>query len=593
MDDKKKKKNEKYSAEAYMKVFQKQLQRKDTPLHKACKDGNVVGVEKILKDIDITELTIQDKAKCHTPLFYAVDFKHTTIVKMLLEKDPDLLRKNSKSRNAGLLFKAIENENVEIIQQLLSKGIDVNHQQPRRKEDVKHVPTALHYACCGSEGSVDPDVVRTLLQSGAKVNVKNSDLETPLLLVLALDYYSSDEINGVADLLLEHGAEVLCKGKNKKSPLYLAVENKREKISQKLLEIHGTPIIDQDLDEGRTLLRAAVVSGSTATVSLLLDRGADPSQTHPILGSLLQAASKIKSLSVANKMLDLLLKRGAQSTVNFMTTHKIGQYHMSVLREFAIKGNYSAVKTLLANGARADIGHALHWEGEEMKFLWGPGHGPGGTIGAEYNFDIYKSLKITKLLVAHGAYLDVAILSGVVVIYDYMSRPRLGGAPMLKHLLKQNAIQPPAKKCQRLHCGDLNKNYEEMYRFTGDLDVLKVFAQSGFTFKEIESIVDDELDIEELSDDIKSLVREVKKVQSLKSLCRIAIRSEMGCPMSKLVGKLGLPEMMNEYLMYSEIEESDDEDDENDEDDEDEIDSEDGGDENGDNDDANNGCKTQ
>ncbi len=584
MDDQKRKKRDgKYSAKAYMKAFHKQLQRKDTPLHKACKDGNVACVEMILKDIDISELMIKDKATCNMPLFYAVEFRHPLIVKMLLEKDPELLQKNSKHRNAGLLHKAIENKDIEIIELLLTNGVDVNYNQPKHKEDSEHVSTALHYACSDLEGLVDSEVIRVLLKNGANVNAKSGNLETALLLVLAnRDDESCDEVDSIVDLLLENGAETMCKGKEKKSPLYLAIENKREKIVRKLLEVHNVPTADQDLNDGRTLLRAAVISGSTQIVELLLDRGADATQTHPTLGSLFHATSKIKSLHAANKMLNLLLKRGARSTVNFMTTHKIGQYQMSVLREFAIKGNYSAIQMLLANGARADTGHPLHWEGEEMAFLWGRGHGPGGTIGAEYNFDIFKSLKITKLLVAHGAYLDVKILSGVVIIYDYISRPRLGGAPMLKHLLKQNAIQPPATKCQMLHCGELQEDCGELYRFTGDLDVLKVYAQSGFIFKEIQSITSDELTFQELSEDIKALITELKKVQSLKSLCRIVIRSEMGCPLSKHVGKLGLPEMMNDYLMFSEIEDED----------EDEDDSEDGDYENSD-DDADNACKTQ
>ncbi len=66
----------------------------------------------------------------------------------------------------------------------------------------------------------------------------------------------------------------------------------------------------QDLADGKTLLRAGVRGGSTKIVTLLLDRGADATQTHPKLGSLLHTAMEIDKILQRPKMIKLLLERG-------------------------------------------------------------------------------------------------------------------------------------------------------------------------------------------------------------------------------------------------------------------------------------------
>ncbi len=43
----------------------------------------------------------------------------------------------------------------------------------------------------------------------------------------------------------------------------------------------------------------------------------------------------------------------------------------------------------------------------------------------------------------------------------------------------------------------------------------------------------------------------MQEVPLLKSLCRITIRHKLGSPLLKLIGSLGLPELITDYLMFT------------------------------------------
>ncbi len=224
--------------------------RKETPLHAACNTNNVDEVRRLLRETDVSQINIEDM-EYKSPMYYAVSNAEKEIVKMLLEKDPDLLRKNSKESNAALLLKSVANCDVTIGQLLVENGVDANY----ILESDRKLWSPLHHAC-GHFKSANWRVVSMLINHGnAIVNAKNIDLETPLHLALAFTCNTKKSkyknkghrwrFDDIVFFLLEHGADTMCKTKLGKSPLYLAVENKSVRITRKLLEEYNVPIQDQ------------------------------------------------------------------------------------------------------------------------------------------------------------------------------------------------------------------------------------------------------------------------------------------------------------------------------------------------------------
>jgi len=84
-------------------------------------------------------------------------------------------------------------------------------------------------------------VVLVLLDAGANSNAKNAQGQTPLHLVSQSPYYSQrDGVNvTVAQLLLEHGADVNVQDKNHATPSDIASYHGRTEIASLLLHYGG------------------------------------------------------------------------------------------------------------------------------------------------------------------------------------------------------------------------------------------------------------------------------------------------------------------------------------------------------------------
>ena len=138
-----------------------------------------------------------------TPLAMASQANETATVKLLIEHD-------AKAAIAGpagpmAIMNAAMYGNVEIVKLLLSKGVDVNSQSPPETARVKNGPimigklTALILAV--ADGS--PEMVRLLLDSGAKIDMTDVRGMTPLMLSVATDHPNAE----VIQILLAHHAD--------------------------------------------------------------------------------------------------------------------------------------------------------------------------------------------------------------------------------------------------------------------------------------------------------------------------------------------------------------------------------------------------
>jgi ankyrin repeat protein len=118
-----------------------------------------------------------------------------------------------------------EEDGVRVAQLLLERGVDANSQDKDRW-------TPLHSACQSGR----PEIVRLLLDHGAKVDAENDDGETPLSIVSGGEYRSRSKGVRIAQLLLERGADVNGKPRALWTPLTWASYRGRLDIVRLLVD---------------------------------------------------------------------------------------------------------------------------------------------------------------------------------------------------------------------------------------------------------------------------------------------------------------------------------------------------------------------
>ncbi len=117
------------------------------------------------------------------------------------------------------------------------------------------------------------------------------------------------------------------------------------------------------------------------------------------------------------------------------------------------------------------------------------------------------------------------------------------GEVLLRNIIHENAF-----RCR----GRYSNSYtllQGFRNFAGDLKLIQLCHDAGLRCLDIIKL--NEVKVLELPDEKQELVRTIQSIRTLKSLCRVEIRRNVGSPLSKIVGKLGLPELMCKYLMLN------------------------------------------
>jgi len=168
-----------------------------------------VEVVRMLLDKGAT-VSVMDQRKV-TPLNAATFGNDTETVRLLLERGADI---QTADTFIGLnpLINASGNRNLEAVKLLLAKGANVN--AVSKTQDLPRIQTGtvefggftplLMAAPFGP-----PEIVKTLMDAGAKVNVQDYRSFTPLMLATANDHANPETVR----LLLAHGADVQSKGR--------------------------------------------------------------------------------------------------------------------------------------------------------------------------------------------------------------------------------------------------------------------------------------------------------------------------------------------------------------------------------------------
>lgn len=210
---------------------------------------------------------------------------HTRCKKCKIEND------RQQTPNISLL-KAVKENDMDIVLQLLKNGTDVNMRQNRMSESPLHVAVRNELS----------DMTRLLLENGADVNVKSNLLITPLH--IAVQHGLLD----ITKILINHGADVNMKSNSLSTPLHIAVQHGLLDITKILIQAGADVNVNNHFFD--TLLHIAIERGDSDTIALLLDGGANPNiprslggtaltmalekQLHGVVETLLQAGALIR-----------------------------------------------------------------------------------------------------------------------------------------------------------------------------------------------------------------------------------------------------------------------------------------------------------
>ncbi|XP_071487930.1 LOW QUALITY PROTEIN: transient receptor potential cation channel subfamily A member 1-like [Diadema antillarum] len=234
---------------------------KSTPLHLACGQGALRIVEIMLSNYKTSNtLTMQD-IEMRTPLHKAAMFDHVDVVRYLLEQGAELDVPDIEERTPLLL--AASRGGWRSVQLLLQKGADF-YIKDGEKRNLLHI-VILH------GGNIRDLRVNGDLKHAFADLLNERDLHgcTPM-------HYATQRGNiKCVENLIDLGATVNLKDKQKQSPLHFAAKYGRLNSCKRLLDSKIGPNIINDTDgEGMTALHIAARNGHQKVVQLLLLRGA-------------------------------------------------------------------------------------------------------------------------------------------------------------------------------------------------------------------------------------------------------------------------------------------------------------------------------
>ena len=258
-------------------------------IHDAARDGDLARISTLITG-DSSLVNAKADAGGATPLMYAIHFNKVEAAKLFLEKGADVDAKVSNGQTA--LFEAAANGQLEVVKLLLAKGATVNFtiHDNSQGDDPGCTPLVL----AAENGQLD--VVKLLVEKGADVNVRCSyntihECATPLIgaCEVARDF---DRLGGgplpgsrvattrkhgyleIVKLLLDKGAKVDVKNNFGNTALLIAAGNGQSEVVKLLLDKGAS--VDLGNNQSITPLLMAAQNGDVDVTTLLLAKGANP-----------------------------------------------------------------------------------------------------------------------------------------------------------------------------------------------------------------------------------------------------------------------------------------------------------------------------
>jgi ankyrin repeat protein len=275
---------------------------RETVLMKGAKSGNLEVVKLLVnRGIDVKAKDAGD----FTALIYAAKSGNLEVVKLFVGKGLDVNAKTKNGRTA--LMYAAESGNVEVAKLLMDKGADAHAK-------MNFGDTVLMYAA--ESGNLD--LVKAILDKGVDVNARDTAGNTALRYSVGTrlgdlndDMHVYYESTGrsvdpeIVKLLIEKGADVNAEDGLGQTVLMGAAKGKHPEVLRILID-RGAEVNLKD-KEGHTALMHAARLGTLSGVKLLVERGADVS------GKYGQTALNLASARNQPEIVEYLKAHGVES----------------------------------------------------------------------------------------------------------------------------------------------------------------------------------------------------------------------------------------------------------------------------------------
>lgn len=282
--------------------------RGNTALYYAVARGRETVIKAILEKGWLVPLQENDYASIY---IMAASLGNVQVLDMLQKRHAELFENelNEFHKNTILVY-AAENEDKEMVEYLLEKGVNIDAEDNYRR-------TALHAALLNG----DREMVDLLISKGAGVTKESVGYLT------SLHYAVEGGSIPLVEMLLGNKGLVQKADANGNWPLHIAAEKGFKEIVEILISSGADP--DVLNDDGDTPLHLAAKSGNKELVELILSHGVDVNKVNRKgLTPLLSAAR-----AGDKEIFDLLLARGANpdlvSEKGMVVLENLCDYHNS------------------------------------------------------------------------------------------------------------------------------------------------------------------------------------------------------------------------------------------------------------------------
>jgi len=355
------------------------------------------------------------------------------------------------------LIKAIFKSDLKAVSEILEDDQDsIDHRDSEKR-------TPLHAAAYMG----DPEIVRLLIEYGARINVKDSQWMYPLHRACAS--INLPKAKDIVSILLDNEADVNARDKSQRTCLHIAAKHNSVDSIQLILN-QNINSIDVSDRSGRTALHYACQEGHLEMVQLLIQNGAkvnmsDKKERRPIHVTAIQGNIEV---------LEILVSAGAD--INARDKDKMTALHFG-----CAAGHLDMVTTLLDRDAKSNLTNnfgntclhlaALNGHTNILTELCGEGlevndtNNSGQTslhLSTRHNLDEHMESCLAILLV-EGANLGLVDCTGRTALHLVA---RHGGYSSMSNLVKhcQNPSEQVLKVDKKgqtcLHIAAANSNNE-------------------------------------------------------------------------------------------------------------------------------------
>ncbi|HEB41882.1 MAG TPA: hypothetical protein ENI08_02595, partial [Candidatus Dependentiae bacterium] len=322
-------------------------------LHKAAERGHLSIVRRLV-DSQHIDLVAKENNEGNLPIHRAAQYGQEQVLNFLVEYGSPINKQNN--RGFSPLHYAAQQGSETTVRKLLG-------QRASRSRLTKNNNSALHIALLNKHAAI-----AELLVDDTVVNVKNSDGDTPLMLV---SYFGNQEF--ARALLNNYKIHVNKKGKNGRTALFVAAQKNNPSMVMLLLQYGAEPNIGDN--ENNTTLCFAAQHGNTRMIDSLWRYGAQIN----LKGKGGRTPLAVAAAHGHKDAIDMLINAGArfsirdnQSNTPFLLAAQYGRTDVvNYLLQY--RGNDINIEDSDQRGDTALIQAADRGHGEVVKVLlkWG------------------------------------------------------------------------------------------------------------------------------------------------------------------------------------------------------------------------------